>query len=182
MILQLLHGISPVRSDTRFRSCTCASYFRGTSGPHSKCPIPPEETGAIVAIESSTSTWTTVWIDGLTSLDGYKGRCYGIKHVSGEDNKYIAYVAYPLDRLEEGYVTSMFTSIVGNVFGFKALRALRLEDFRIPIAYVKTFEGPPHGIQVERDKLNKYGRLLLGCTIKPNLRLSAKNYGRACYE
>ncbi|GKC45720.1 ribulose-1,5-bisphosphate carboxylase/oxygenase large subunit, partial [Tanacetum coccineum] len=72
--------------------------------------------------------------------------------------------------------------IVGNVFGFKALRALRLEDLRIPTAYVKTFQGPPHGIQVERDKLNKYGRPLLGCTIKPKLGLSAKNYGRAVYE
>lgn len=62
------------------------------------------------------------------------------------------------------------------------MRALRLEDLRIPPAYVKTFWGPPHGIQVERDKLNKYGRPLLGCTIKPKLGLSAKNYGRAVYE
>lgn len=53
---------------------------------------------------------------------------------------------------------------------------------RIPISYIKTFQGPPHGIQVERDKLNKYGRPLLGCTIKPKLGLSAKNYGRAVYE
>jgi len=56
------------------------------------------------------------------------------------------------------------------------------EDLRIPVAYLKTFQGPPHGIQVERDKLNKYGRPLLGCTIKPKLGLSAKNYGRAVYE
>ncbi|CDY45484.1 BnaCnng12430D [Brassica napus] len=76
-------------------------------------------------------------------------------------------IAYPLDLFEEGSVTNMFTSIVGNVFGFKALAALRLEDLRIPPAYTKTFQGPPHGIQVERDKLNKYGRPLLGCTIKP---------------
>jgi ribulose-bisphosphate carboxylase large chain len=33
---------------------------------------------------------------------------------------------------------------------------------------------------MERDILNKYGRPLLGCTIKPKLGLSAKNYGRAC--
>ncbi|KAG5615114.1 hypothetical protein H5410_014938 [Solanum commersonii] len=70
----------------------------------------------------------------------------------------------------------------GNVFGFKSLRALRLEDLRIPTAYVKTFQGPPRGIQVERDKLNKYGRPLLGCTIKPKLGLAAKNYDRAVYE
>ncbi|RWR97906.1 ribulose-15-bisphosphate carboxylase/oxygenase large subunit chloroplast [Cinnamomum micranthum f. kanehirae] len=144
--------------------------------------VPPEEAGAAVAAESSTGTWTTVWTDGLTSLDRYKGRCYHIEPVAGEETQFIAYVAYPLDLFEEGSVTNMFTSIVGNVFGFKALRALRLEDLRIPPAYSKTFQGPPHGIQVERDKLNKYGRPLLGCTIKPKLGLSAKNYGRAVYE
>uniref|UniRef100_A0A2N9IC74 Ribulose bisphosphate carboxylase large chain n=1 Tax=Fagus sylvatica TaxID=28930 RepID=A0A2N9IC74_FAGSY len=50
----------------------------------------------------------------------------------------------------------MFTSIVGNVFGFKALRALRLEDLRIPTSYAKTFQGPPHGIQ-------NYGRAVYEC-------------------
>ncbi|CAF2380009.1 unnamed protein product [Brassica napus] len=152
--------------------------FRVTPQPG----VPPEEAGAAVAAESSTGTWTTVWTDGLTSLDRYKGRCYHIEPVPGEETQFIAYVAYPLDFFEEGSVTNMFTSIVGNVFGFKALAALRLEDLRIPPAYTKTFQGPPHGIQVERDKLNKYGRPLLGCTIKPKLGLSAKNYGRAVYE
>ena len=70
----------------------------------------------------------------------------------------------------------------GNVFGFKALRALRMEDLRIPTAYIKTFQGPANGIQVERDKLNKYGRHLLGCTIKQKLGFSTKNYGIAVYE
>ena len=144
--------------------------------------VPPEEAGAAIAAESSTGTWTTVWTDGLTSLDRYKGRCYDIELVSGEESQYISYVAYPLDLFEEGSVTNILTSIVGNVFGFKALQALRLEDLRMPGALLKTFQGAPHGIQVERDKINKYGRSLLGCTIKPKLGLSAKNYGRAVYE
>ncbi|KAJ7942694.1 Ribulose bisphosphate carboxylase large chain [Quillaja saponaria] len=75
----------------------------------------------------------------------------------------------------------MVTSTVGNVFGFKALCTLSLEDLRISLAYSKTFQGLPQGIQFERDKLNKYGHPLLGCTIKPKLGLSAKNYGRAVY-
>src|SRR5918998_2524162 len=164
--------------DYQTKETDILAAFRMTPQPG----VPPEEAGAAVAAESSTGTWTTVWTDGLTSLDRYKGRCYDIEAVPGEENQYIAYVAYPLDLFEEGSVTNLFTSIVGNVFGFKALRALRLEDLRIPPAYVKTFQGPPHGIQVERDKLNKYGRPLLGCTIKPKLGLSAKNYGRAVYE
>ncbi|MGH3884842.1 MAG: ribulose-bisphosphate carboxylase large subunit, partial [Pseudonocardiaceae bacterium] len=83
---------------------------------------------------------------------------------------------------EEGSIANMASSVVGNVFGFKAIRALRLEDLRAPVAYLKTFQGPPHGIRVERDKLNKYGRPLLGCTIKPKLGLSARTYGLAVHE
>jgi len=164
--------------DYQVKETDILAAFRMTPQPG----VPAEECGAAVAAESSTGTWTTVWTDGLTTLDRYKGRCYDIEPVKGEENQFIAYVAYPLDLFEEGSVTSLFTSIVGNVFGFKALRALRLEDLRTPQAYAKTFQGAPHGIQVERDKLNKYGRGLLGCTIKPKLGLSAKNYGRAVYE
>ena len=118
--------------------------------------VPAEEAGAAVAAESSTGTWTTVWTDGLTSLDRYKGRCYDVEPLDDdEEDQYIMYIAYPLDLFEEGSVTNLLTSIVGNVFGFKALRALRLEDLRIPPAYTKTFQGPPHGVQVERDRWNK---------------------------
>src|SRR3569833_1445422 len=144
--------------------------------------VPREEAAAAVAAESSTGTWTTVWTDLLTDLDYYKGRAYRIEDVPGDDTCFYAFIAYPIDLFEEGSVVNVFTSLVGNVFGFKAIRALRLEDVRFPIAYVKTCGGPPMGIQVERDKMNKYGRPLLGCTIKPKLGLSAKNYGRAVYE
>src|SRR5881398_4129443 len=53
---------------------------------------------------------------------------------------------------------------------------------RIPPHYVKTFAGPPTGIVVERERLNKYGRPLLGATTKPKLGLSGRNYGRVVYE
>jgi ribulose-bisphosphate carboxylase large chain len=141
-----------------------------------------EEAAAAVAAESSTGTWTTVWTDLLTDLDHYKGRAYRVEDVPGDPTCFYAFVAYPIDLFEEGSVVNVFTSLVGNVFGFKAIRALRLEDVRFPVAYVMTCGGPPNGIQVERDILNKYGRPLLGCTIKPKLGLSAKNYGRAVYE
>ncbi len=141
-----------------------------------------EEAAAAVAAESSTGTWTTVWTDLLTDMDYYKGRAYRIEDVPGDETAFFAFIAYPIDLFEEGSVVNVFTSLVGNVFGFKAIRSLRLEDVRFPLAYVKTCGGPPNGIQVERDILGKYGRPLLGCTIKPKLGLSARNYGRAVYE
>ncbi|WP_345022278.1 form I ribulose bisphosphate carboxylase large subunit [Actinomadura keratinilytica] len=144
--------------------------------------VPPEEAGAAVAGESSTATWTVVWTDRLTSYDTYQGKCYRVEAVPGREGEFIAYVAYDLDLFEEGSIANLTSSIIGNVFGFKALRALRLEDMRIPPHYVKTFQGPAHGIVMEREYLGKFGRPLLGATVKPKLGLSARNYGRVVYE
>ena len=47
---------------------------------------------------------------------------------------------------------------------------------------MKTFQGPPTGIVVERERLDKFGRPLLGATTKPKLGLSGRNYGRVVYE
>jgi ribulose-bisphosphate carboxylase large chain len=104
------------------------------------------------------------------------------KRIASTPGQYIAYIAYDLDLFEEGSIANLTSSIIGNVFGFKALKALRLEDMRIPAIYVKTFQGPAHGIVMEREYLNKFGRPLLGATVKPKLGLSARNYGRVVYE
>jgi ribulose-bisphosphate carboxylase large chain len=152
--------------------------FRVTPQPG----VPPEEAGAAVAGESSTATWTVVWTDRLTAYDNYQGKCYSVEPVPGRENQYIARIAYDIDLFEEGSIANLTSSIIGNVFGFKALQALRLEDMRIPLHYIKTFQGPPHGIVMEREYLGKYGRPLLGATTKPKLGLSARNYGRVVYE
>jgi ribulose-bisphosphate carboxylase large chain len=144
--------------------------------------VPPEEAGAAVAGESSTATWTVVWTDRLTANEHYQGKCYKVEAVPGVPGEYIAYIAYELDLFEEGSIANLTSSIIGNVFGFKAIKSLRLEDMRIPPHYIKTFQGPAHGIVLEREFLNKYGRPLLGATIKPKLGLSARNYGRVIYE
>ncbi len=144
--------------------------------------VPPEEASAAVAGESSTATWTVVWTDRLTAYKQYQAKCYHVEEVPGRDGEYIAYIAYDIDLFEEGSIANMASSIIGNVFGFKALKSLRLEDLRIPLHYLKTFQGPAHGIVMEREYLGKYGRPLLGATTKPKLGLSAKNYGRVVYE
>ena len=145
--------------------------------------VDPIEAAAAVAGESSTATWTVVWTDRLTPYEHYQGKAYDVQEVPGsEGRQYMAKIAYDIDLFEEGSIANMTSSIIGNVFGFKALKALRLEDLRIPVAYLKTFQGPPHGIVMEREYLDKFGRPLVGATTKPKLGLSAKNYGRVVYE
>jgi ribulose-bisphosphate carboxylase large chain len=164
--------------DYQPRDTDVLAAFRVTPQPG----VAPEEAGAAVAGESSTATWTVVWTDRLTAYDRYQAKCYRVEPVPGVEGQYLAFIAYDLDLFEEGSIANMTSSIIGNVFGFKALQALRLEDLRLPVAYVRTFPGPPHGIVMEREYLNKFGRPLLGATVKPKLGLSARNYGRVVYE
>src|SRR5438477_4954898 len=150
--------------------------------------VDPEEAAAAVAGESSTATWTVVWTDRLTAADRYRAKAYRVDAVpntgagTATEQQWFAYIAYDLDLFEPGSITNLTASIIGNVFGFKPLKALRLEDMRIPVAYLKTFDVPPTGIVGERERLDKFGRPLLGATVKPKLGLSGKNYGRVVYE
>ena len=140
------------------------------------------EAAAAVAGESSTATWTVVWTDRLTDAPLYRAKAYKVDPVPGTPGQYFAYIAYDMDLFEGGSIANLTASIIGNVFGMKALKALRLEDMRIPVAYLKTFQGPATGVVVERERMDKFGRPLLGATTKPKLGLSGRNYGRVVYE
>src|SRR3569623_994549 len=83
--------------------------------------VPREEAAAAVAAESSTGTWTTVRTALLTDMNYYKSRANRIEDVPGDDTCYYAFVAYPIVLFDEGSVVNVFTSLVGNVFGFKAI-------------------------------------------------------------
>jgi ribulose-bisphosphate carboxylase large chain len=154
------------------------ALFRITPQPG----VDPVEATAAVAGESSTATWTVVWTDLLTACDVYRAKAYRVDPVPNTPDQYFGYVAYEVDLFEEGSLANITASIIGNVFGFKAVKALRLEDMRIPYAYLKTFQGPATGVVVERERMDKFGRPLLGATVKPKLGLSGKNYGRVVYE
>jgi ribulose-bisphosphate carboxylase large chain len=154
------------------------ALFRVTPQPG----VDPIEAAAAIAGESSTATWTVVWTDLLTACDIYRAKAYKVDPVPGAADQYFSYIAYECDLFEEASLANLTASIIGNVFGFKAVKALRLEDMRMPYAYLKTFQGPATGVIVERERLDKFGRPLLGATVKPKLGLSGKNYGRVVYE
>jgi ribulose-bisphosphate carboxylase large chain len=148
------------------------------------------EASASIAGESSTATWTVVWTDMLTACDVYRAKAYQNLAPTGRsldpgdtgNDPYLSWISYDLDLFEEGSISNLTASIIGNVFGFKAIKALRLEDMRIPFSYLRTFQGPATGLIVERERLDKFGRPLLGATVKPKLGLSGKNYGRVVFE
>ncbi len=99
--------------------------------------------------ESSTATWTVVWTDRLTACELYRAKAFRSEPVPNTgpgtktEQQYFAYIAYDLDLFEPGSIANLTASIIGNVFGFKAVKALRLEDMHIPVAYLKTSRGRP---------------------------------------
>jgi ribulose-bisphosphate carboxylase large chain len=123
------------------------ALFRITPQPG----VDADEAAAAVAGESSTATWTVVWTDRLTACELYRAKAYRVDPVPNTgpgtktEQQYFAYIAYDLDLFEPGSIANLTASIIGNVFGFKAVKALRLEDMRIPVAYLKTFQGPATG-------------------------------------
>ena len=95
------------------------------------------EASAAVAAESSTGTWTEVWSNQLTDIDYYKAKVYRI-----EDD--IAYIAYPMDLFEENSVVNIMSSIVGNVFGFKAVSAAAVGGHADSGRAGQDLPGPEH--------------------------------------
>src|SRR6201995_1191826 len=144
--------------------------------------VDPAEACAAVAGESSTATWTVVWTDRLTAAEKYRAKCYRVDPVPNAPGSFFAWIAYDLDLFEPGSIANLTASIIGNVFGFKAVKALGLQDMRLPVACLKPSQAPGPGIVVERERLDKFGRPLLGATTKPKLGLSGRNYGRVVYE
>lgn len=139
-----------------------------------RADVPMEEAAAAVAAESSTGTWTDVEDDeGLAGE--LRARVY---RIDGP----VASIAYPIDLFEPGSIPNLLSSVVGNVFGFKAVHALRLLDMRLPEPLVDSFPGPAFGVAGVRDLLGVHGRALTGSTIKPKLGLSPIEHARRAYE
>ena len=141
--------------------------------PRSDTPM--DEACAAVAAESSTGTWTDV--DEVDQGLVYELRAH-VYDIQGD----IAYIAYPKDLFEYNSIPNILSSVVGNVFGFKAVNALKLVDMRVPAEIVASFPGPAFGLEGVREKLGVHGRAMTGSTIKPKLGLRPAEHAAKAYE
>ena len=79
-------------------------------------------------------------------LDCYQGRPIGSSLCPGDATSSTPSSPIRLDLFEEGSIANLLTSLIGNVFGFKAAASAAAGGHALPLAYVKTSDGPPHGI------------------------------------
>ncbi len=127
-----------------------------------------------IASESSTGTWTTLFIMP-PRMKKLMATAYKI-----EGN--FVHVAYPLELWEPGSIPQLLSGIAGNIFGMKALKNLRLVDVSLPQEYIKHFKGPNLGISGLRKYFKVYDRPLTGAVPKPKVGFSAEEHAKIGYE
>ncbi len=128
-----------------------------------------------IASESSVGTWTT-----LSTLTPKAREIMAKAYYLSKDG--LVKVAYPIELFELGSIPQLFSSVLGNIFGMKAIDKLRVLDIRFPEKYVRSFKGPSHGIKGVREKLKVYKRPVLATVPKPKVGMTPEEYGKAAYE
>lgn len=143
-------------------------YFEQSEG------ISAKEAVGRIASESSTGTWTTLF-KMPARMKKLQATAFGI-------NGNFVKIAYPLDLWEQGNAPQLLSGIAGNIFGMKAIRNLRLIDASLPLAYVKHFKGPHHGIEGVRKMMGVRGRPLTGAVPKPKVGFTAAEHAQIGFE
>ena len=132
-----------------------------------------EKAANTVALESSVGTWTDV--KKKDYVEKLKAKVFSIR------GKWVK-IAYPQELFEYDNVPNIFSSIAGNIFGMKSVKAIRLEDVSFPKDILKSFKGPRYGIKGVRKIMKIKDRPLVGTIIKPKLGLNTKHHAESAYE
>ncbi|MDI6737294.1 MAG: type III ribulose-bisphosphate carboxylase [Nanoarchaeota archaeon] len=131
-----------------------------------------------VAAESSVGTWSALKAMNYKNVQAVAAKVFEAK------GRWIK-IAYPEDHFEEGNMSQILASIAGNVFGMKAVDALRLEDIEFTKKIVKSFPGPKFGRRGVRNIFKVYGRPLMLSVAKPKVGLTTSQHvevGRQIWE
>jgi len=134
-----------------------------------------EEAAGAVASESSIGTWTDLATMKQSIWDELRARVYAI-----QDN--VVYIAYPEALFEVNNIPQFLSSIAGNVFGMKAVKALRLLDIQVPYSFTKQLPGPAFGVKGVREILSVKHRPLIGTIVKPKVGLSPEEQAEVVYK
>ena len=130
-----------------------------------------------IAKESSIGTWTEIATLSSEIAKKLKPSTYYID----KKNK-IVKIAYVEDLFEANNMSQILSAVAGNIFGMKALSALRLLDISFPKKMVNAYKGPMLGIEGIRKLTKVKDRPLLGTIVKPKVGLDEINHAKVCGE
>lgn len=149
---------------------------------HVKVPIWQKNTTAwgAVASESSVGTWAAVKALHYKHVQKVAAKVFDVKKDSARS--YWIKIAYPEEHFEPGNMSQILASIAGNVFGMKAVDALRLQDIQWTKKIVKSFRGPQFGISGVRKIFNEKKRPLMLSVPKPKVGMTTAEHANIGWQ
>ncbi|MGB7300872.1 MAG: ribulose-bisphosphate carboxylase large subunit family protein [Burkholderiaceae bacterium] len=80
-------------------------------------------------------------------------------------------VSFPLHNFGPS-LSSLLSTVAGNLFELQELSGVRLEDLDLPEAFARRYPGPAFGVEGTRRVADVQGRALVGTIVKPSIGLS----------
>lgn len=127
-----------------------------------------EEIMGRIASESSVGTWTT-----LSMIPKMLPKLKAYAFWQGEK---FCKIAYPNILFEPASITGFLAGPAGNIFGMKAIKALRLVDVEFPLKYTKSFKGPNFGVDAIKKIFKKKKGPITAVVPKPKLGYTASEH------
>lgn len=156
-----------------------------------ECTGDPREAAAHLCREQSTAQWHRIGIDEdfrprfaakvleLSAEPQASGFSLDVPGaVSGPVHRCRVTIAHPHGNFG-ARLPNLLSAIIGEgVFFVPGIPIIRLEDLRLPDAYLAQFPGPQFGIHGIREQLGISGRPIFLGVVKPNLGLSPADFAQ----
>ena len=152
-------------------------------------PHPLEHAAAVLAGEQSSGTFVSVpgetnelkerfgaqvvRVEALDSVASPSLPGSKAPRAASADAKYNRgriVVSFPLHNFGPS-LTSLFSTVAGNLYELQELSGVRLEDLELPPAFAQHYPGPAFGIAGTRKLAQVEGRPLIGTIVKPSIGL-----------
>ncbi len=153
-------------------------------------PHPLEHAAAVLAGEQSSGTFVSVPGETNELKERFGARVVkveslgvaetpslpGSKAPKSKDGK-VEYrrgrvvISFPLHNFGPS-LTSLFSTVAGNLYELHELSGIRLEDLQLSQAFAERYPGPGFGIEGTRKLAGVEGRPLIGTIIKPSIGLA----------
>ena len=149
---------------------------RITATYHLSTSADPERTAALIAGEQSSGTFVAIPGED-EALKARAAAAYDIQALdnlppTGDARHYRLTLSWPLANIGTS-LPNLMATIAGNLYELRPVKALRLLDFELPLAFADAYPGPAFGINGTRALTSVPQAPLIGTIIKPSVGLSA---------
>lgn len=157
----------------------CSYYIEATTGLEAAASeLAGEQTsGTFIRVPGESDELAERFGGRVLAIDdhGVVAPALATRSETEKGNAGIIRVAYPVGNFG-GDLTTLITTIAGNLYELGHLTACRLVDIALPDEFISQHRGPEFGIQGTRAAVQVSDGPLIGTIVKPNIGLDEEGF------